>query len=60
MTGWRRIWRTSAGQAQTGVFMTDTTEPGELIYRRVHQAPRELLFDCMAQPTLDGQDQNVT
>lgn len=30
--------------------MTDTTEPGELTYRRVHQAPRELLFDCMTQP----------
>jgi uncharacterized protein YndB with AHSA1/START domain len=26
------------------------TEPGELTYRRVHEAPRELLFDCMTQP----------
>jgi uncharacterized protein YndB with AHSA1/START domain len=23
---------------------------GELTYRRVHDAPRELLFDCMTQP----------
>jgi uncharacterized protein YndB with AHSA1/START domain len=30
--------------------VTDATEPGELTYRRVHQAPRELLFDCMTQP----------
>jgi uncharacterized protein YndB with AHSA1/START domain len=27
--------------------MTDT---GELTYRRVHEAPPELLFDCMTQP----------
>jgi uncharacterized protein YndB with AHSA1/START domain len=26
------------------------TTPGELTYRRVHQAPPELLFDCMTQP----------
>ena len=26
------------------------TELGELTYRRVHDAPRELLFDCMTQP----------
>jgi uncharacterized protein YndB with AHSA1/START domain len=26
------------------------TETGELTYRRVHHAPRELLFDCMTQP----------
>ena len=26
------------------------TETGELTYRRVHQASRELLFDCMTQP----------
>lgn len=30
--------------------MTDTTELGELTYTRVHEAPRELLFDCMTQP----------
>jgi uncharacterized protein YndB with AHSA1/START domain len=23
---------------------------GELLYRRVHQAPRELVFDCMTRP----------
>jgi uncharacterized protein YndB with AHSA1/START domain len=26
------------------------TQTGEMTYRRVHQAPRELLFDCMTQP----------
>ncbi|HEV2376854.1 MAG TPA: SRPBCC domain-containing protein [Streptosporangiaceae bacterium] len=26
------------------------TEPGEFTYRRVHRAPRDLLFDCMTQP----------
>jgi uncharacterized protein YndB with AHSA1/START domain len=26
------------------------TEAGELTYRRVHQASRELLFDCMTRP----------
>lgn len=26
------------------------TETGELTYRRVHDAPRELLFDCMTTP----------
>ena len=26
------------------------TETGELTYRRVHRASRELLFDCMTQP----------
>jgi uncharacterized protein YndB with AHSA1/START domain len=25
-------------------------EPGEFTYRRVHRAPRELLFDCLTQP----------
>jgi uncharacterized protein YndB with AHSA1/START domain len=30
--------------------MTDTAPRGELTYRRVHDAPRELLFDCMTQP----------
>jgi uncharacterized protein YndB with AHSA1/START domain len=30
--------------------MTSDAERGELTYRRVHQAPRELLFDCMTQP----------
>jgi uncharacterized protein YndB with AHSA1/START domain len=24
--------------------------PGEFTYRRVHRAPRELLFDCLTQP----------
>ena len=26
------------------------SEPGEFTYRRVHDAPRELLFDCLTQP----------
>lgn len=26
------------------------TEPGEFTYRRIHDAPPELLFDCMTQP----------
>ena len=26
------------------------TQPGQLTYRRTHQASRELLFDCMTQP----------
>jgi uncharacterized protein YndB with AHSA1/START domain len=26
------------------------TETGEFTYRRIHRAPRELLFDCMTQP----------
>ncbi|MEV0716442.1 SRPBCC domain-containing protein [Asanoa sp. NPDC050611] len=26
------------------------TDPGELTYRRVHDAPPELLFDCMTDP----------
>ncbi len=26
------------------------SEPGEFTYRRVHNAPRELLFDCLTQP----------
>jgi uncharacterized protein YndB with AHSA1/START domain len=26
------------------------TQLGEFTYRRVHSAPRELLFDCMTQP----------
>lgn len=26
------------------------SEPGEFTYRRVHSAPRELLFDCLTQP----------
>ena len=30
-------------------MMTDT-ETGELTYRRVHHASRELLFDCMTMP----------
>ncbi len=29
--------------------MNETTEVGEMTYRRIHQAPRELLFDCMTQ-----------
>jgi uncharacterized protein YndB with AHSA1/START domain len=28
--------------------MSDNT--GEMTYRRIHSAPRELLFDCMTQP----------
>lgn len=28
----------------------ETTTAGELIFRRVHQAPPELLFDCMTRP----------
>ena len=30
--------------------MNETAATGELTYRRVHQAPPELLFDCMTQP----------
>ena len=30
--------------------MSDTADRGELTYRRVHDAPRELLFDCMTNP----------
>jgi uncharacterized protein YndB with AHSA1/START domain len=30
--------------------MSDTAEHGELTYRRVHEASRELLFDCMTSP----------
>lgn len=26
------------------------TEPDELTYRRVHRAPRELVFECMTRP----------
>ena len=27
-----------------------SAEPGEFTYRRVHRAPRELLFDCLTRP----------
>ena len=30
--------------------MSETPAPGQMTYRRVHQAPPELLFDCMTQP----------
>src|SRR3974390_1496939 len=30
--------------------MTSEAEHGELTYRRIHHAPRELLFDCMTKP----------
>ena len=30
--------------------MSETATHGEMTYRRVHDAPRELLFDCMTQP----------
>jgi uncharacterized protein YndB with AHSA1/START domain len=30
--------------------MSDTADLGELTYRRVHDAPPELLFDCMTRP----------
>ena len=30
--------------------MTEATGQSELTYRRIHQAPRELLFDCMTKP----------
>jgi uncharacterized protein YndB with AHSA1/START domain len=30
--------------------MTEATGHDELTYRRVHDAPRELLFDCMTRP----------
>jgi uncharacterized protein YndB with AHSA1/START domain len=30
--------------------MNETTEVGEMSYRRIHRAPRELVFDCMTQP----------
>jgi uncharacterized protein YndB with AHSA1/START domain len=37
---------------QTPAQTTDTpaTDTGELTYRRVHAAPRELLFDCLTRP----------
>jgi uncharacterized protein YndB with AHSA1/START domain len=30
--------------------MSDTADRGEMTYRRIHNAPRELLFDCMTKP----------
>ena len=30
--------------------MSAASDLGELTYRRIHRAPRELLFDCMTQP----------
>jgi uncharacterized protein YndB with AHSA1/START domain len=30
--------------------VSDTADHGELTYRRIHAAPRELLFDCMTNP----------
>ena len=30
--------------------MTEATGQSELTYRRIHDAPRELLFDCMTKP----------
>ena len=30
--------------------MSEATGQDELTYRRVHDAPRELLFDCMTTP----------
>jgi uncharacterized protein YndB with AHSA1/START domain len=30
--------------------MTDASQPAELTFRRAHQAPPDLLFDCMTQP----------
>ena len=30
--------------------MTDSASTGEMTYSRIHQAPPELLFDCMTQP----------
>jgi uncharacterized protein YndB with AHSA1/START domain len=30
--------------------MSEATGQDELIYRRIHDAPRELLFDCMTKP----------
>ena len=30
--------------------MTEATGQSELTYRRIHGAPRELLFDCMTKP----------
>jgi uncharacterized protein YndB with AHSA1/START domain len=30
--------------------MSEATGQDELIYRRIHDAPRELLFDCMTMP----------
>jgi uncharacterized protein YndB with AHSA1/START domain len=30
--------------------MSEATGQDELIYRRIHDAPRELLFDCMTTP----------
>ena len=30
--------------------MSEATGQDELTYRRVHDAPRELVFDCMTKP----------
>lgn len=30
--------------------MSEAASAGEMTYRRIHQAPPELLFDCMTQP----------
>jgi uncharacterized protein YndB with AHSA1/START domain len=30
--------------------MSESANEGEMTYRRVHEAPPELLFDCMTQP----------
>jgi uncharacterized protein YndB with AHSA1/START domain len=30
--------------------MIDTADLGELTYRRIHRAPRQLVFDCMTTP----------
>ena len=30
--------------------MSNASGQDELVYRRIHDAPRELLFDCMTQP----------
>ena len=30
--------------------MSESANAGEMTYRRVHEAPPELLFDCMTQP----------
>src|SRR5215472_17169988 len=30
--------------------MTEATGQSELTYRRIHEAPKELIFDCMTKP----------
>src|SRR5690349_9170760 len=42
--------RSRAHRPTGGWEMSEATGQDELIYRRIHDAPRELLFDCMTTP----------